>query len=93
MPGKTNIQQYGKLAAANYLVNSYADLKDVVETIEGIIKAGARAGQQAMVRKVCRVKVIPLNNEDGSHILRILLPQGIFGRLGATTKQPADKNS
>lgn len=93
MSKRGEIELYGKLTAANYLVNTYIDLKEVVETIEGMIEAGTNARDQAIVRKLCKISVIPLNTEENGHILRILIPEQVFGKKPAATKEKQDSKS
>ena len=62
---------------ASYLVNSFADLKDVVLTIEQMITNTTDVRNKAVLREGCRISVVPIKDRGGV-ILRIKLHESMM---------------
>ena len=69
---------YDELTTINYLVNSYMDLLDVVETVEGMIAENVPIRQRSEVKRRCRVAVMPLKSHLSSHIMRFVVPSVVL---------------
>ncbi len=79
MAGSVDSESATKLVALHYLVSSYLDLKDVVETVETMITSSSDLRYPTPVRKQCQISVTPLKATSG-FVIRISVPETILDR-------------
>ncbi len=66
----------GTAHTANYLVNNYLDLRDVVFTVDKMIQESSGERDKAMLRRGCQLSIVPLKDRD-AYIVRIRLHKAI----------------
>ena len=77
----------GDFKTTNYLVSSYGDLTDVIQTVETMVREGSDDFDPEAMRQSLRIAAIPLPNGSGSFILRVRLPECLLQNI----KLPKDK--
>jgi len=79
MTEDTDIDRLGNPVPVNYLVASYLDLKDVIETVDAMITSDPTVKYPTPIRKKCQISVTPLQQVSG-FIMLFIIPEKLLGR-------------
>ncbi|UCC43539.1 MAG: hypothetical protein JSU65_10390 [Candidatus Zixiibacteriota bacterium] len=69
-------QEDSQVEVLNYFVANYCDLKDVVYTVESLIKKTATERNKAILREGCLMSIVPLKDRH-AFLVRIKLHEAM----------------
>ncbi len=71
--------KWGKLRKVSYLVKGYADLEDVIASVNKMIEANAPEAERSAIKQNCRISAMALPQREANVIVHLWIPEKLFG--------------